>query len=25
VELLITAKVLMRDLIGDNKPTGTEA
>jgi hypothetical protein len=25
VELLSTAKVLMRDLIGDNKPTGTEA
>jgi hypothetical protein len=25
VELLGTAKVLMRDLIGDNKPTGTEA
>jgi hypothetical protein len=25
VELLSTAKDLMRDLIGDNKPTGTEA
>ena len=25
VELLSTAKDLMRGLIGDNKPTGTEA